>query len=621
MVAIELEHKIYRFIKGRLEKGGLNMNKNGNQIKTSKPSAYTILDPQGYQFHISLFNLYKVIHSKDSSIETIEFLLSEMETCTFLNSAERKEEGEELILFEVSLLFSPGFLEEIFLFLLENGMKVQFLFERISLLDKQNLIFELLDHSSPSKNPYSAILKKKKEILFSNIVKMYMLISSIPDVMDRVKILNQFSKFLNFHQLKGSSEIAIEDILIEVHAKDSITLPFEETSQLFQNIYYSSCKDREFYLQSFLNELDPRKDESQRLELLKNLENERFNIPLSQSMFEFYLLRLRFHSSASYKILSLTSLVILNRSILSFQEFSHLLEEILYYLPESEFEMIDHNLIKQIGRAVLLYEDTEIQEMVFPILEEFFQQHLDSEIKIKSFIQLDQFYNEMNSKKREQDCLHLALLELESFPDFSLKCYFLRTISLAYRFRKGDFHFPLELYEALEKAEMDVKLDTGLIGIQEFFDLSEAFYFLNHTKKTLELFEWALQKSFHKESFKVEFLEELSENYSFLKSNDWNLEGDLIEIFKKNLLRMESPIDRLDYLNQMIELKLGNKNISDNLEIVYTLLDLRENGIEVESYPFDYLPFADKLRRMGLIEPALEFYDEILQGYRPTDSI
>ena len=166
------------------------MKINGNQKSTNKPSAFTILDPEGYQFHISLFNLYKVIHSKNSSIETIEFLLSEMKTCTLLNSAERKEKGDEFILFEVSLLFSPGFLEEIFLVLLEKGMKVQFLFDRISPLDKQDLILELLDLSNPSKNPYSAILKKKKEILFSNIVKIYMFISSIPDVMERVKILS-----------------------------------------------------------------------------------------------------------------------------------------------------------------------------------------------------------------------------------------------------------------------------------------------------------------------------------------------------------------------------------------------------------------------------------------------
>ena len=597
------------------------MKINGNQKSTNKPSAFTILDPEGYQFHISLFNLYKVIHSKNSSIETIEFLLSEMETCTLLNSAERKEKGDEFILFEVSLLFSPGFLEEIFLVLLEKGMKVQFLYDRISPLDKQDLILELLDLSNPSKNPYSAILKKKKEILFSNIVKIYMFISSIPDVMERVKILNQFSKFLNIHQLKGSSEIAIEDILIEIHAKDSITLPFEETSQLVQNIYYSSCKDREFLLQSFLNELDPRKDKSQRFKLLKNLENERFNIPLSQSMFEFYLLRLRFHTSASYKILSLTSLAILNRSTLSFQEFLNLMEEILYYLPESEFEMIDHNIIKQIGRAVLFYEDIEIREMVFPILEEFTQQHLDSEIKIKSYIQLDQFYNEMNSKKREQDCLHLALLELESFPDFSLRCHFLRTISLAYRLRKRDFHFPLELFEALEKAEMDVKLDTGSIGIQEFFDLSEAFYFLNYNNKTLELFELALQKSILKNSFKEEFLEELTENYSFLKSSDSNFENQLIEIFKKYILQMKSSSDRVEFLDKVIDLMLVRTPSSDNLETVYSLLDLRENGIEVESYPFDYLPFADKLRRMGLVDAALEFYEGILQGLRLSESM
>lgn len=597
------------------------MKINVNLKSTINPSVFTIFDIEGYQFHISLFNLYKVVHSKDSSMETIQTLLAEMEAFRFLNSFEREKKGEELISFEVSLLFSSGFLEEIFLFLLEKGFRIQFLFERISFLDKQNLILELMDLSSPSKNPYSAITNKKKEIILSNIVKIYMFISSISDVMERVKILNQFSKFLNLHQLKGSSEIAIEDILMETHTKDSITLSFEEKSQLFQNIYNSSCKGREFYLQSFLNELDPRKDESQRLKLLKNLENERFNIPLSQSMFEFYLLRLRFHSSASYKIRTLTSLAILNRSLLSFQEFSYLMEEILYYLPESEFEMIDHNLVKDIGRAVLLYEDTEIQEMVFPILEEYIQQHIDPEIKIKSFIQLDQFYNEMNSKKREPDFLYVALLEVESLTDLTSKCHFLRTISLAYRLRKRDVHFPLELYEALEKAEMGVKLDIGLIGIQEFFYLSEAFYFLNHTKKTLELFEWALQKSFHKESFKEEFLEELSENYSFLISNDWNLEKDLIEIFKKNLLRIESSGDRVDYLDKLIELKIDGTTISNNLEAVYTILDLRENGIEVESYPFDFLPFADKLRRMGLIEPALEFYDGILQGLRLSESI
>ena len=84
---------------------------------------------------------------------------------------------------------------------------------------------------------------------------------------------------------------------------------------------------------------------------------------------------------------------------------------------------------------------------------------------------------------------------------------------------------------------------------------------------------------------------------------------------------MKSSSDRVEFLDKVIDLMVVRTPSSDNLETVYSLLDLRENGIEVESYPFDYLPFADKLRRMGLVEAALEFYEGILQGLRLSESM
>lgn len=58
--------------------------------------------------------------------------------------------------------------------------------------------------------------------------------------------------------------------------------------------------------------------------------------------------------------------------------------------------------------------------------------------------------------------------------------------------------------------------------------------------------------------------------------------------------------------------KFPNNKLSDNIKNIYSLLDFKENSIEPESLASTYLPFADKLRRMGMVDASIEFYQKII---------
>jgi hypothetical protein len=570
-----------------------------------------INENESRHFHTCLLDLSKSLHLRNyfEPKENIQNRLNEIESRYPLFY---KERGIKLEAEKFSLIYSPGFLRKIFLNLWDMGLDVTIIFDRISNIDKENLLYSLMNILNFENKIYSINIKKMEERKPSNIVKIFLLIIRVQESNEKIKLLNYFANLLNGTSLNGSSEIAIEDIFLEIKKSDTTKISDENLRSLFGNIYFSSLKDKEFQLQSILNDLDFSEDDVKRTNLLLGLLDSNLQTSLSRSIFDFFLMRARLNPSPTLKIISMTTLAVLSQDSLSKREYNQLIESSLDLLNATEFEFSDENTVMHIARASLISKDAELIENALEIINKFLNNHDDSDFKIESYIHLYGLLQKYNYNNSKYYFLSSAIFELELINDISYKCHSLRTIAQAYLCYGTDTNSLLDLYESLEKVEIEINTVPKKFGIEELFSISEAFYILKHEKKSLSLFQEAVESIVRDETNSDEFYSALSDNFHFLNPNDSKFEMELIEIFIKHISQMKPSQDRRELVIKFINIILKNDNFSDNLLNIFKLLEFFEFMEEEELDIKCFLPFADKLRRMGMVEASVEFYQKII---------
>ena len=110
------------------------------------------------------------------------------------------------------------------------------------------------------------------------------------------------------------------------------------------------------------------------------------------------------------------------------------------------------------------------------IISKFLNNHNDSDFKIESYIHLYGLLKKYNYDNSKYYFLSSAIFELDLIHDISYKCHSLRTIAQAYFCYGTDTNSLLDLYESLEKIEIELKSESKKIGLEEWFSISEAFY-------------------------------------------------------------------------------------------------------------------------------------------------
>jgi hypothetical protein len=264
-------------------------------------------------------------------------------------------------------------------------------------------------------------------------------------------------------------------------------------------------------------------------------------------------MRARLNPSPTLKIISMTTLAVLSQDSLSKREYNQLIESSLDLLNATEFEFSDENTVMHIARASLISNDAELIENALEIINKFLNNHDDSDFKIESYIHLYGLLQKYNYNNSKYYFLSSAIFELELINDISYKCHSLRTIAQAYLCYGTDTNSLLDLYESLEKVEIEINTVPKKFGIEELFSISEAFYILKHEKKSLSLFQEAVESIVRDETNSDEFYSALSDNFHFLNPNDSKFEMELIEIFIINTSQMKPSQDRRELVIKFIK--------------------------------------------------------------------